>query len=73
MSKVEEIHAAIEELTLEERTELAALLAGEFPDDEWDVQMKNAARAGKLDALNAATDAAVQGSCCIPLDSCPSK
>jgi hypothetical protein len=69
MSKVEEIHAAIEELTLEERTELA----GEFPDDQWDWQMKNAARDGKFDALNAETDATVQNRRCIPLDSRPSQ
>ena len=73
MSRVEEIRASIEKLTLEERVELAGLLAGEFPDDDWDQQMKAAACAGKFDDLNAKADAAVRDGRCTPLDSCPSE
>jgi hypothetical protein len=73
MSKVEQIWASIQQLTLEERAELAGLLAGEFPDDDWDRQMKAAARAGKFDDLNAEADAAVRDGRCISLDSCPSE
>jgi hypothetical protein len=70
VSKAEEIKAAMERLTLEERTELAALLAGEFPDDDWDRLMKAAAATGKLDALNAEADAGLREGRCVDLDSC---
>ncbi len=56
MSKAEEIKAAIEQLSLEERAELAALLAGEFPDDDWDRLMKAAVDQGKFDTMNAQAD-----------------
>ncbi len=51
MSRVEEIKAAIEQLTPQERCELAAFLnPGE--DDDWDRQMKQDAQpSGKLDRL----------------------
>ena len=46
MSRVQEIKAAIEQLTPEERCELAALLnPGE--EDDWDRQMKKDAEPGK--------------------------
>jgi len=51
MSRVEEIKAAIEQLTPEERCELAALL-NPVEDDDWDMQMKKDAEPGeKLDRL----------------------
>jgi hypothetical protein len=45
MSRVEEIKAAIEQLTPEERCELAALL-NPIDDDDWDRQMKKDAEPG---------------------------
>jgi hypothetical protein len=51
MSRVEEIKAAIEQLSPEERCELAALL-NPMEDDDWDRQMKKDAEpGGKLDRL----------------------
>jgi hypothetical protein len=46
MSRVHEIKAAIEQLTPEERCELAALL-NPVEDDDWDRQMKKDAESGK--------------------------
>jgi len=66
----EKIKAAIEELSLEERAELAALLAGEFPDDDWDRLMKVAAEKGKFDRLNAQAEADLRQGRCVDLDSC---
>jgi len=43
-----EIKSAIEQLSFEERAELAAWLHG-WNDDEWDEQMKRDIAAGKLD------------------------
>jgi hypothetical protein len=43
-----EIKTAIEQLSFEERAELAAWLHG-WSDDEWDEQMKRDIAAGKLD------------------------
>jgi hypothetical protein len=48
MTKVEEIKAAIDGLSFQERCELNALL-NPVPDDEWDKQMREDAEAGKLD------------------------
>jgi len=61
MSRVEEIKAAIEQLSLEERRELAALL-NPIEDDDWDRQMKKDAEpGGKLDRLmEAATKEYIQ-------------
>ena len=73
MSKVEQIKASIETLTLEERVELAALLASEFPDDDWDRQMKAAARTSRFDALNTKTDAVARGGRGVKLGSCASE
>ena len=73
MSKVEQIKASIETLTLEERVELAAMLAAEFPDDDWDQQMKAAERAGKFAALNADADAVVRDGRGVSPDPCSSE
>jgi hypothetical protein len=70
MSKAEKIKAAIEGLSLEERAELTALLAGEFPDDDWDRLMKAAAEKGKFDDLNAQAEADLRQGRCVDLDSC---
>jgi hypothetical protein len=48
MTKVEEIKAAIDKLSFQERCELNALL-NPLPDDEWDKQMRADAEDGKLD------------------------
>ena len=56
MSTVAEIYTAIQELSLQERCELEALLHP-FEDDEWDQQMKRDAAAGKFGALHDAAEA----------------
>ena len=45
---IEQIKEAIEQLSFEERAELAAWLHG-WKDDEWDGQMKRDIASGKLD------------------------
>lgn len=55
MSTLEEIKAAIEKLSLEERGKLARWLHG-WSDDEWDRQMEADARSGKLDRFIAEAD-----------------
>jgi hypothetical protein len=45
-----EIKTAIEQLSFEERAQLAAWLHG-WKDDEWDEQMKRDIADGKLDAV----------------------
>jgi hypothetical protein len=45
-----EIKAAIQQLSLEQRAELAAWLHG-WEDDEWDEQMKRDVASGKLDGV----------------------
>ena len=47
---VEQIKTAIEQLSFEERAELAAWLHG-WQDDEWDEQIKRDVAAGKLDHI----------------------
>ena len=47
---VEQIKSAIAELSLEERTELAAWFHV-WADDEWDAQMKADIASGKLDQI----------------------
>jgi hypothetical protein len=47
---VEEIKSAIEQLSFEQRAELAAWLHG-WKDDEWDEQMKSDIASGKLDSI----------------------
>ena len=56
MSRVEEIKAAIEQLSPEERCELAALL-NPIEDDDWDWQMKKDAEpGGKLGRIKEAAN-----------------
>jgi hypothetical protein len=45
---IDQIKAAIEQLPLEERAELAAWLPG-WKDDEWDAQTKRDVAEGRLD------------------------
>ena len=45
-----EIKTAIEQLSFEQRAELAAWLHG-WQDDEWDEQMKRDVASGKLDVV----------------------
>lgn len=47
---MEQIKTAIEQLSFEERAELAAWLHG-WQDDEWDEQMKRDVAAGKFDHI----------------------
>jgi hypothetical protein len=47
---VDQIKTAIEQLSFEERSELAAWLHG-WKDDEWDAQMKRDVAAGKLNYI----------------------
>ena len=55
MSTVAEIKAAISNLTLEERAEVARALHS-WEDDEWDAQMKRDLAAGKLDKILSKVD-----------------
>ena len=50
MSTLQEIKAAIPNLTLAERAEVARWLHN-WEDDQWDQQMKRGAVEGKLDGL----------------------
>jgi hypothetical protein len=50
MSTVEEIKAAIVNLSLSERAEIARFVHG-WMDDEWDSQIKQDLDAGRLDAI----------------------
>ena len=50
MTTVAEIKAAINQLSLSERAEVARFVHG-WTDDAWDEQMKRDLDAGKLDAL----------------------
>lgn len=66
MSTVAEIWSAIQELSLQERCELEALLHP-FEDDDWDRQMKRDAAAGKFGALHDAAEAEYAAGKTIPL------
>ena len=66
MSTVAEIKAAIDQLTLQERCELEALLHP-FEEDDWDRQMKRDAAAGKFGALHDAAEAEHAAGKTIPL------
>jgi hypothetical protein len=66
MSTVAEIYTAIQELSLQERCELEALLHP-FEDDDWDRQMKRDAAAGKFGALHDAAEAEHAAGKTIPL------
>lgn len=50
MSTVEEIKSAIEQLSLEQRSQLARWMNG-WEDDDWDKQIAADFDAGKLDKL----------------------
>ncbi len=67
MSTVQEIKSAIAKLSLEERAEIAAELFG-WADDDWDLQMKSDAKAGKFTAMNREANAAVAEGRARPLD-----
>jgi hypothetical protein len=56
MSTVAEIKAAIDQLSLQQRCELEALLHPDW-DDDWDRQMKRDAAAGKLGKVLSKVDA----------------
>ncbi len=56
---VDQIKTAIEQLSFEERAELAAWLHG-WKDDDWDEQMKRDVAAGKLDHLLREVDADIR-------------
>jgi hypothetical protein len=66
MSTVAEIYTAIQELSLQERCELEALLHP-FEDDDWDRQMKRDAAAGKFGALHDAAEAEHAAGKTVPL------
>jgi len=53
---VQEIKDAVQNLSLEERAEVAACLHS-WEDDEWDEQMKRDLASGKLDKILARVDA----------------
>jgi len=53
---VQEIKDAVQNLSLEERAEVAACLHS-WEDDEWDAQMKRDLASGKLDKLLDQADA----------------
>jgi hypothetical protein len=53
---VQEIKEAIQQLTLEERAEVASCLHA-WTDDSWDEQMKRDLVAGKLDKILGQVDA----------------
>jgi hypothetical protein len=59
VSTVDEIKLAITKLSLSERGELVRWLHG-WADDEWDRQMADDARAGKLKSLLAEADDEIQ-------------
>jgi len=70
MSTVAEIKAAIDQLSLEERCELEALLHP-FEDDDWDRQMKRDAQpGGKLHRLMEASEKNSQAGKLIDLPPC---
>lgn len=60
MSTLQEIKAAIPELTLEERAEVARCLH-RWEDHEWDEQMKSDLANGKLNKLLKKVDADIAG------------
>jgi len=60
---VDQIKIAIEQLSFEERAELAAWLHG-WKDDEWDEQMKRDVAAGKLDHILREVDEDIRQESC---------
>ena len=73
MSTVAEIFTAIQELSLQERCELEALLHP-FEDDEWDKQMKRDAQpGGKLYKLMEASEKEAKAGKLVDLPVCYKK
>jgi hypothetical protein len=73
MSTVAEIYTAIQELSLQERCELEALLHP-FEDDEWDKQMKRDAQpGGKLYKLMEASEKEAKAGKLVDLPVCYKK
>jgi len=73
MSTVAEIYTAIQELSLQERCELEALLHP-FEDDEWDKQMKRDAEpGGKLYKLMEASEKEAKAGKLVDLPVCYKK
>jgi hypothetical protein len=73
MSTVAEIYTAIQELSLQERCELEALLHP-FGDDEWDKQMKRDAEpGGKLYKLMEASEKEAKAGKLVDLPVCYKK
>ena len=68
MSTVVEIKEAIARLSAEEYAELMAELM-DFPDDDWDREMKADAAAGRLDFIDRQVARAAEGDRLVPLDS----
>ena len=66
MSTVAEIWSAIQELSLQERAELEALLHP-FADDDWDRQMRADAATGKFYELHERADAEHAADKTVPL------
>jgi hypothetical protein len=66
MSTVAEIYTAIQELSLQERCELEALLHP-FEDDDWDKQMKRDAAGGRFGELHDAAETEHAAGKTIPL------
>jgi hypothetical protein len=73
MSTVAEIKAAIDQLSLQERCELEALLHP-FEDDDWDRQMKRDAEpGGKLHRLLEASEANAKAGKLVDFPACDKK
>ena len=73
MSTVAEIYTAIQELSLQERCELEALLHP-FEDDDWDKQMKRDAQpGGKLYKLMEASEKEAKAGKLVDLPVCCKK
>ena len=67
MSTVQEIKAAIDQLSLQERAELTAALRN-WTDDDWDAQMKGGAERGKVASLNREADSVYAAGQTVPLE-----
>jgi hypothetical protein len=73
MSTVAEIKAAIDQLSLQERCELEALLHP-WPDDDWDRQMAEDAKpGGKLYRLMEASEKEAKAGRLVDLPTCDKK
>ena len=59
MSTVDEIKQAVSKLSLEQRAEFAKWF-NNWEDDDWDRQMQDDARSGRLDSLLAEVDGDIE-------------